>query len=340
MSLSTRAYNDRLTHIFYHSFTTRDLPHITPLYPCKCPGDLEKDIDYLASRFHFVSHDEVVAYRESGAPVPRNSVSLSFDDGFAECFTVVRPLLLSHGIPATFFVCTGFIDNQDLMFRNKIALCLSQISGSPNAPELCSLLQARFELPLRSPESVMAWLGGLQYADCETIDAACECLGVDVCAFLRDTKPYMSRDQIATLHTDGFIIGAHSIDHPRLGGLTDWREIEHQICGSCEAVRRITGRPRVPFSFPFNGFGFPGDTFTSLRDRLGGIDLFYDSNNVLEDRAFILNRICADTPKGTRSGKSNLPSLLLQARLLRPIRALRRRMTGSHKTVKVLVSEG
>jgi peptidoglycan/xylan/chitin deacetylase (PgdA/CDA1 family) len=328
MFFGSHQLEDGLTHIFYHSFTTRDLPHITPLYPCKRPEDFEKDLDHLASRCHFVSHDEVVAYRENGAALPPKAVTLSFDDGFAECFTVVRPLLLAREIRATFFVCTGFIDNRNLMFRNKIALCLSQISGSPNAPELCSLLQARFELPLRSPERVMAWLEGLQYADCETIDAACECLGVDVCAFLRDTKPYMSRDQIATLHTDGFIIGAHSIDHPRLGGLTDWREIEHQIFGSCEAVRRVTGRPRVPFSFPFNRFGVPDDTFASLRDRLGGIDLFYDSNNVLGDRAFILSRICADTPKGTRSGKSNLSSLLWQARLLRPIRALRRRMTG------------
>lgn len=340
MFLTMHEFDDGPMHIFYHSFTNRDLPHITPLYPCKRPEDLEKDIDYLASRFHFVSHDEVVAYRENGVPLPPKTVTLSFDDGFAECFTVVRPLLLARGIPATFFVCTGFIDNRNLMFRNKIALCLSRISGSPDGSHLCSILQAHFRLPIRSPERIMAWLGSLQFADCEAIDAACECLGINVPAFLRESRPYMNRDQIARLHADGFVIGAHSIDHPRLGGLKNWSEVERQIWGSCEAVRRITGRARVPFSFPFNRFGLPPETLASLRDKLGGVDLFYDSNNVLPDRRFVLTRICADTPSGTSSGKSNLRRLLWRARLLRPMRVLRRRMVRRHDTLKMVMSEG
>jgi hypothetical protein len=190
-------------------------------------------------------------------------------------------------------------------------------------------------LPARSPEGVVAWLLSLEFADRAVIDTACECLGVDVPAFLREIKPYMTRDQIAQLHADGFIIGAHSIDHPRLGGLSDWDEVQRQIHGSCDAVQRITGRARVPFSFPFNGFGVPADRLAASRDRLGGIDLFYESNNVMKERDFILSRICADTPTGTTSGQSNLSKLLLQARLLRPIRALRHRMTGRRNVMSM-----
>jgi peptidoglycan/xylan/chitin deacetylase (PgdA/CDA1 family) len=339
MFLITRAFDSSPTHFFYHSFTARDLPHITPLYPCKRPEDLERDIRYLTSTFRFVSHDEVVAHREKGSPLPPKAVALSFDDGFAECFTVVRPLLLAHGIPAIFFVCTGFIDNRDLMFRNKIALCLSRITESRKASELSAALQERFELPVGSPDAVRAWLGSLQFADRAAIEAVCECLGTDVPTFLRECKPYMDSDQIAKLHADGFTIGAHSIDHPRLGELTDWDEVKRQIRESCDVVRRITGRARVPFSFPFNAFGVSQDALAILRDRFGGIDLMYDSNNVMKSRAFIINRICADEPRGATSKHSNLPALLWQARLLRPIRAARSRMLRGQGPSKMLESE-
>src|SRR5439155_19281707 len=119
-----------LTPVFYHSFTGSPIPHIAPLFPCKSPGDLERDLLYLKSHFRLVSHDDIVFHREKGRRFPSNAAAVSFDDGFIECFTVATPLLFAHGIPATFFVCKIFIDNQSLMFGNKIALCVALIADS------------------------------------------------------------------------------------------------------------------------------------------------------------------------------------------------------------------
>jgi peptidoglycan/xylan/chitin deacetylase (PgdA/CDA1 family) len=319
-----------LIHVFYHSFTATPIPHIAPLFGCKTPGELERDLVYLKSHFRLVSHDDIVTHREKGWRLPPNAAAVSFDDGFVECFTVARPLLLAHGISATFFVCKSFIDNQALMHRNKIALCVSRIADATPAEvsRFTTALLARFGLAADSPADVQTWLFGLDFAKRDIIDAACECLGVDVPAFLRDRRPYMTREQIAQLHADGFTIGAHTSDHPELGKLADWNEVRRQVRESCDFVREITGRARVPLAFPFNGLDLPRGALAALRDELGSIDLMYDTNNLMKDQFFIVNRIWCDTPEGATGERSNLPALLWRAHAFEPLRAIRRRMRG------------
>ncbi|PYV38833.1 MAG: hypothetical protein DMG09_10850 [Acidobacteria bacterium] len=130
------------------------------------------------------------------------------------------------------------------------------------------------------------------------------------------------------MHAEGFTIGAHTSDHPELGRLADWDEVRRQVRESCDLVREITGRARVPFAFPFNGLDLPRGALAALRDELGSIDLMYDTNNLMKDRFFIVNRIWCDTPEGASGERSNLPALLRRAHAFEPLRAVRRRMRG------------
>jgi peptidoglycan/xylan/chitin deacetylase (PgdA/CDA1 family) len=282
----------------------------------------------LQSRFQFVSHDDIVAHRENGRKLPPRAVAVSFDDGFVEGFTIARPMLLARGLPATFFVCNSFIDNRALMFRNKIALCVSRIAGATNTERVGLLagLRRHFGLAAQSRAEVQRWLFGLDFARRNTIDAVCECLGVNVRAFLSDRRPYMSRDQIGQLHADGFTIGAHTTDHPDLTKLADWNDVRRQVSESCDLVRDITGRTRVPFAFPFNGLEIPRSALAALRDELGTIDLMYDTNDFMRDWPFIVNRICGDPPNRASTHCSNLPMLLGRAYAFEPLRAVRRRI--------------
>jgi peptidoglycan/xylan/chitin deacetylase (PgdA/CDA1 family) len=45
----------------------------------------------------------------SGA-LPERAAAITFDDGYADNFTRALPLLREQGLPATFFVATGFLD--------------------------------------------------------------------------------------------------------------------------------------------------------------------------------------------------------------------------------------
>ena len=107
---------------FYHTVSDDSLPHVTPLYRCKSVREFEQDLVYLKQNFTLVGHEELVAARERGRALPARAATISFDDGFAGCFSAVRPLLLKHRIPCTFFLIRDVVGNASLMYRNKVAL--------------------------------------------------------------------------------------------------------------------------------------------------------------------------------------------------------------------------
>ncbi|MBD0320412.1 MAG: polysaccharide deacetylase family protein, partial [Gemmatimonadetes bacterium] len=103
----------------YHVVSERRLPHVANLYPYKSPEQFEADLVYLKRNFRVVSYADVVEGR-----VEPNSVHISFDDGYSECFDVVRPLLLKHGLPCTFFISPPYLDNRRMYSFNKASLAL------------------------------------------------------------------------------------------------------------------------------------------------------------------------------------------------------------------------
>ena len=325
LSVMTAVLPGRVLVVCYHAVSTRPLPHIRNLYEIKSPQQFEQDLLFFKERCHVAGHDELVAHQQGRHRLPDRSVCITFDDGFSECHDTVRPLLLRHGLPCTFFVCTGMIDNRTMMFRNVISLCLDRVRamGDDEIRAVGARLGPRCGARLDERDQLRRWMLGLTYPQRDELQAVCECLGVDVAAFLGRERPYMTREQILDLSRDGFTIGSHSKNHPELW-LLDWREAVREIVESCEAVRTLTTQASVPFAFPFNGARLDRAKLAQLRREQPFIDLFYDTNDLRLEEAFIANRIAGDTPTGCADGESNFPRLMREAYALEPLRKAKR----------------
>ena len=42
--------------------------------------------------------------------LPASALAVTFDDGYADNLAVAAPLLRKHGVPATLFIATGYVD--------------------------------------------------------------------------------------------------------------------------------------------------------------------------------------------------------------------------------------
>ena len=95
-------------------------------------AEFERDLRGLESGFAYVSYEQIVDRRQLRTRKQSDtSVCLTFDDGFAECISVVRPILLRHGATCIFFIVTDLIDNHAVFLETRASLCVDAILRYP-----------------------------------------------------------------------------------------------------------------------------------------------------------------------------------------------------------------
>ena len=100
-------FSNRLLVLCYHAIEDQaDDPVLAP-YGVS-PDLFARHLDMLVGRgFHFVTPDQVAAFLDFGAPLPRRPILLTFDDGYADLVDVARNVLRPLQIEALAFVVTG-----------------------------------------------------------------------------------------------------------------------------------------------------------------------------------------------------------------------------------------
>ncbi len=302
--------------VCYHVVADAAVPHIQH-YPFLDTAAFEQDLDYLGRRFEFVDYAKLARRRAAPAAARGNAVILTFDDGFAECATVVAPVLRRRGLRCVFFVVTDLIDNRVLFRESAASLCIGAIVRMPYAevkaivaelgigsqllPHAAhSLAQPTDTRPFGLADlgpnldprlsPLLRWLLQLTAGEEPRAKLLLDRLGIDAAGYLEQVKPYLTSAQLRQLHADGFTIGAHSCSHPRLQDLAQ-ADAEREITESCRIVREITGQASVPFAFPYSGGGLDRRWLAGLRERHADLGLFFDTNGVCADEAFIVQRV-------------------------------------------------
>jgi len=310
----------------YHVVSDGPLPHVSPLYPFKTVAQFRADLLWLKAHFRFVSYPELMEARDAGRPLGPNRVFLSFDDGYAECFSVVRPMLLELGIPCTFFITTDVVGNGQALAFNQVALCVAAMKAmdGERVRAILAEVSPAADRPLPDPEALSAWIRpALRNPDSPayaTLARLVELAGVDVDAFLR-TKPYLTAEQVRQMAVEGFSFGGHSRLHWHLGSVAGAERVEHEIVESCRVAAGLSGAPRVPFAFPYDGFGLDRGLVANVLRRNPFIGPVFGTGGVARESDAVLHRMIVDDPPKRRV-QSTLPGVFRDAYLAETLRVL------------------
>ena len=215
------------------------------------PGDLtatEFDgiIGVLARSFAVLPLEEAVARLEKNA-LPRGALAITFDDGYRDNLDVAAPILAAHGVPATVFVSTGFLEgrwmfNDRVIEACKVTRCMSAPFPSLRAEPLdLSTVEAKVA-------AAHAILDNAKYLEFDARLAAVadfeDRLGVRP-----GPGPMLDEEGVRRLRASGVAIGAHTVDHPILANLDD-SAARAQIHQSRERLIDILREPVTQFAYP------------------------------------------------------------------------------------------
>jgi peptidoglycan/xylan/chitin deacetylase (PgdA/CDA1 family) len=291
----------------YHAVADEHLPHIRSLYAYKSIRQFEADLIFLKRHFELPTWEEFIADRPSFRRSGRVAAFVTFDDGLSSCVENVQPLLREHRVPCMFFITKAFVDNRQMFYRHKAAMCIDRFNNAAGAleTEILGALQSKCPARRLSRADFRECMLALSAADEPMIDQFCQWLSIDVEGELSRRRPYLTSGEIRQLHSDGFTVGGHSVSHRFLGDLTH-DDVEREIVDSCRFVGDLVGKREVPFAFPYSAYGVCRELLCGIVERNPWISMLFGTEGVNDDESFIMNRISADAPTTTFTGKSNL----------------------------------
>jgi len=237
---------------FYHVVSDEKLPHILN-YKYRNVSEVEKELEFYLQHFKPVSLDELLKTKNGH----RNIFHLSFDDGLKECAEIIAPVLLKKGIPATFFVNPGFVDNQKLFHKYKASLILNHLKMIPDF---------QVERFLKKHHLQGEYILKATILQENILDEAATILGINFNDFLENQKPYLTTIQILNLKNEGFSIGAHSFNHPEFWKISEKEQMK-EVKKSMNWLSEKINPAIKAFSFPFTDSGVSLKVLESLKSE-------------------------------------------------------------------------
>jgi peptidoglycan/xylan/chitin deacetylase (PgdA/CDA1 family) len=242
---------------FYHLVSDSEVLHVKHLYKVKSTKEFNKDLDFYLKHYTPIDFTGIGNQRHK-------TFLLTFDDGLAEFYDVIAPILLKKGIPAVCFLNSDFIDNKDLFYRYKASVLIEELNNKRNQTNLRKEIDNWFlNHNLHNNSSSLL---SLSYLQRNYLDELASLIGVDFSLYLKEKKPYLTSEQIQKLIRQGFHFGAHSIDHPQYVELDQ----ETQIRQTVESINTVQTRFSLPyklFSFPFTDSGVSANFFRQIYDN-------------------------------------------------------------------------
>lgn len=249
--LSPGGVNARLCILIFH----RVLPMADPLFPDEPDGNrFDQIICWVKSWFNVLPLDAAVSQLLSGN-LPARAAVITFDDGYADNRTVALPILKKHGLPATFFIATGFLDGGRMWNDTIIEAVRLTSTPSLNLEKLGLGIHVNGS-HVAKREAIKAIIDQIKYLPLEERAALAE----NIARELRVASPdnlMMTSQQVREMHQAGMQIGAHTINHPILAR-TGPREAEHEIRTSKEKLENLLDAPVTLFAYPN---GKPGQDY-------------------------------------------------------------------------------
>lgn len=237
------ASRGRLSILIFH----RVLPLADPLLPEEpTAAQFDALLGHLQKRFNVLSLADGVE-RLYGGTLPGSALAITFDDGYADNVAVAAPLLRKHGVPATIFIATRFVDG-GAMWNDMVIEAFRSTKRSELNLESLDLGRHSVASTDARRLAMDRVLNQLKYRE-ERQREAQACAILEAAGAEPPAALMMTHDQIRSLAGFGLQVGAHTVSHPILARLPSdkaWRE----ICDSKRALEQLLGHPVTLFAYP------------------------------------------------------------------------------------------
>lgn len=247
-SLSPAGPCGRLSIFIFHRVLPVPDPMVNDVPDAKAFDEI---CQWLAAWFNVLPLDRAAALLAQGV-LPERAAAITFDDGYQDNCTVAAPILQRHGLPATFFVATDYL-NGGCMWNDVVAESVRHcvgpwldLSGLPTggAPLGCYAV-ADWAQKRQTAQQITGAVKYLGYeARSQVVAEIARVAGARM-----PTDLMMSSVQVLQLSQAGMQVGAHTATHPILAKLHR-QAAKGDIARSKRVLEDVLQREVSLFAYP------------------------------------------------------------------------------------------
>ncbi len=234
----------KLSILIFH----RVLAHPDPLFPSEATvQSFDWQMGLLKSVFNVLPLPEAVARLKAGT-LPARAAAITFDDGYADNLTHALPILQKHGLHATFFIATAYLDG-GRMFNDTVIESLRNTRLTKL--DLSDLQLGQYELGsvAARTQAIHQILPKIKYLLPDEREAAAAQLAARAEVENLPNDLMMTTAQLKSLHAAGMEIGGHTHRHPILAKLDRAAARAEIAAGKTMLEDKLGARVRV-FAYP------------------------------------------------------------------------------------------
>lgn len=249
---------------------------------CVSPQNFEQHLQVLKKKGNVVSLHQL-AGEVNAERLSKNSIAITFDDGYIDNFTTAKPLLEKYGLPATFFISSGNIETDKEFWWDELeniilftahlpGNCKMVINGSlveydlKDESFLTEVMRQKHiswkacteTSPTTRAElfhTIWQKLQPLPYPDQQRhLQNIRLWAGLNTSA--RAGYRSMSANeikQLAAAPNNLFTIGAHTVTHPALA-YHDITFQKNELLENKNLLEKITGKPTDMVAYPYGNY--------------------------------------------------------------------------------------
>lgn len=226
------------------------------------PEEFDRQLETVHRYLTPIGLRELVDFRKRNRPLPERPVIVTFDDGYRECRDIALPLLLKHGVKASFFIATRYLSERRVFWWDRLSYTVRSSTRDRidlEYPTSIALDLADREQALRRLLRIVKTYDSLDLERflSHVSDAACVPWDRQRERELAD-ELVMTWDDVRALAAEGMEIHSHTRTHRVLQTLPP-ADLEPELVGSREDLRDQLGDSVSCVSYPVGRSiaGFP-----------------------------------------------------------------------------------
>ena len=217
-----------------------------------------RQIAYIVQHHTVIGLDDLVEGISRPRDLPKNALAINFDDGFMDNFDHALDVLSDFQIRAAFFIIGDSLDNSNLIWPHHLYALIDRLTGKPFVWNKSG--KTLFSCPSIGNGEKLRLIALAKKQSFSILPDERPGLIEDLCIqnrvrpdSIRAQPIFMQEGQLRKLRECGHIVGAHSMTHAELVGLSPER-LAYEVRSSIALLKKLGASDFVAYAYPYGTF--------------------------------------------------------------------------------------